>query len=236
MVARCTDKNRHNTLKAMRMVLKATSKKTRQFMALAIHAAMRRARLVVQTLSHEVKTAQLASLARHNRACAGVLAYCQECCTFRAHVLGAKMPRTRCGVSINMLTDEVHCNNCESSTGIVHIDLPGRVVTVLGRHLERHKRLGPITICCRCSQPTVFDHVFGMYPLCAPCLELSKRELHRPKMCHLCDMQCGVGSTWCEVIEAGGGADMVWFCKVHANLAPDRPVRMQDLLAEVRGR
>ena len=231
LVAQCTDKSRHNTLKAMRMVLKATSKKTRQFVALAIHSAMRRSRLVVQTMSHEIKTAQLACLERHNRTCASVLTYCQKCCTFRSQIAGAKMPRTRCGVSIDMSTDRVYCNNCSSADDIVYIELPGRSVTLLGRHMERHKQLGPITICCRCSQPTVYTDVLGMYPLCKPCLDLSRRELHRPKLCHICDVQCSAGSTWCEVIEAGGGADMVWFCKAHSHLAPDRPVNIDHLIA-----
>lgn len=228
-VKACAGNSRNHTLKSMRMLLKHVRNKPRQFMCRAMHSAIKKARLVVHTTSKQVQQAQEIALPRNARSCAAELPYCQSCCTFRATIAGAKMPRTRSGVSVDIVTGELRCNNC-NATDLVHIDLVGRSVTLLGKSLDAETSVGPVSICCRCAQPTVFKSPFGEYLLCASCKKQSDIEVYRPKACVVCGADSGsVASTWCEVLTPGGSIDMAWFCRDHSHMTPDRLVLEKDL-------
>ena len=226
-IQECTENPKHTSLKAMRLQLKKIHCKTRQFLTLCIFHCIKSMRVRVTPCSASVQRAQTAALTRANNSIDTTLSICTCCTTLRSAVLGAKTPKTRAGVSIDLGTATLYCNNCSKSEGIMQIVMAGRFVTLMDRHLDPARGVGPITVCCSCGFLTIVHKIIGEYPFCTKCADAITREHFKPRPCF-----CGAhGHTWTHTQHASGAIVMDWVCKHHTHCIPDQIVS-RDVLIE----
>lgn len=222
----CTQNSRHSSLKSMRAQLKQLSRGTKQFAAAFVANALQNLRLVVHTTSKNVKDMQIQAMAFNNRGSSQFVKFCAKCCTLRTNVGGAGITRTRGGVSVDIDSDILYCNNCKS-TDIHHISMPGRMVTIRHRAVVRGNHIGPIAICCMCADVVVVHRVVGEYPMCKGCSKTAISDIYKPSNC-FCGSPCTNENLHCEVIHGSGSVMLKWFCTQHTGLCPDRIIREQD--------
>jgi len=127
-------------------------------------------------------------------------------------------------VSVDPLGDTVNCNAC-SHSHTYNVNLVGRVV-----RLTAHKSpvVTAVTVCCGCGGVTGDYTIVGAYPVCHKCAPVASVSVLDADKC-VCG---GVPVAWTTVLDKGQER-AAGLCSQHACFAPDKVVKLADLVKVV---
>jgi len=221
----CFDARSGFTLKAMRAHLKNVGPSVTRHCRAHVWAAIQACRVRSLPLCSAARAAQVAALVRWRGVEWSRMPLCMACCTPRVAVIGMRASRCALGTATCLLSDAVHCNACGSDE-VIEVDMVGRRLGILAKRFDKApaEASHAIAICCSCGQLTSYTELFGIYPVCAPCLQRAKFDMAHGVKC-LCGARPSDTALACVFVTTPtGGVDVVGLCARHVHLAPDHPV------------